>query len=136
ESQIHAFFQNEIQGKSYIVQKYVQSRTVYGDPFDCRIHVEKGENGRWQNARNYIRIGIGQKVISNVNQGGGVSDPKPFLEANFGEQWEEINKKLNQIAATLPFKIEELRETHIMSLFMYIGIYKNDNLYLFELIDE
>lgn len=135
KSQIHTFFENEIKGKSYIIQKYVQSRTKYGDPFDCRVHVEKGQDGRWQTAKKYIRIGIGQKVISNVNQGGGISEPKPFLKANFGEFWEEIDEKLNEIAATLPNKIEELRGTHIMSLGIDIGIDSDGKLYLFEVND-
>ncbi|MBP2076160.1 YheC/YheD family protein [Oceanobacillus polygoni] len=135
ENQIATFFEDEIKGKSYILQKYIQSRTVYGDPFDCRVHVEKGEDGKWHSAKNYIRIGIGQKVISNVNQGGGVSDPKPFLKANFGEKWTEINKNLKKIALTLPYKIEELRGTHIMSLGMDIGIDKDGQLYLFEVND-
>lgn len=135
ENQITTFFEEEIEGKNYIIQKYVQSRTMYGDPFDCRIHVEKGVNGKWQSARNYIRIGIGQKVISNVNQGGGISDPKPFLKANFGEKWEGINEKLNKLAMTLPYRIEELRGTHIMSLGMDIGIDRDGELYLFEVND-
>ena len=136
KNQIATFFEDEITGKNYILQKYVQSRTLSGDPFDCRIHVEKGGDGKWHSARNYIRIGIGQKVISNVNQGGGISDPKPFLKANFGEEnWAKINKKLNNLAVTLPYKIEELRGTHIMTLGMDIGIDKDGELYLFEVND-
>jgi len=42
---------------------------------------------------------------------------------------------LNQIAATLPYKIEELRGTHIMSLGIDIGIDRNGELYLFEVND-
>lgn len=67
----------------YVVQKYIQSRTWQGDPFDCRIHLEKNGNGHWRIIKKSIRIGIGQKVISKVNQGGGVSDCKAFLAANF-----------------------------------------------------
>ncbi|MBU9712955.1 YheC/YheD family protein [Evansella tamaricis] len=128
-------YEDKIKNKGYILQKYITSRTKQGDPFDCRIHVEKNGNGEWESAKNYIRIGIGQKVISNVNQGGGISDPKAFLKANFGDQWEEINSKLNDIAVTLPYKIEELRKTHIMSLGFDIGIDKTGKLYLFEVND-
>lgn len=136
ESQLQSFFEDEIKGKTYIIQKYIQSRTVYGgDPFDCRVHVEKGADGKWESARIFIRIGIGQKVISNVNQGGGVGNPEPFLKANFGEQWKEIMDALNQLVVTLPYKIEELRGTHIMSLGMDIGIDRDGQLYLFEVND-
>lgn len=135
-SELKTFFHEEIEGKTYIIQKYVQSRTVYGgDPFDCRVHVEKGATGKWEIARHYIRIGIGQKVISNVNQGGGVGNPEPFLKANFGDQWQEINQNLENLVDTLPYKIEELRGTHIMSLGMDIGIDRDGKLYLFEVND-
>ncbi|MBP2257438.1 YheC/YheD family protein [Virgibacillus alimentarius] len=129
------FSKENIIDKRYILQKYISSRTLQGDPFDCRIHVEKNGKGKWESAKNYIRIGIGQKVISNVNQGGGISDPKPFLKANFGDDWEKINDNLNKLAVTLPYMVEELRGTHIMSLGMDIGIDKSGKLYLFEVND-
>lgn len=136
QNQLHNFFHDEIQGNRYIIQKYVQSRTIYGeDPFDCRIHVEKGIDGKWTTAKKYIRIGIGQKVISNVNQGGGIGNPKYFLKANFGERWKEVHDKLDQIAVTLPYKMEALRGTHIMSLGMDLGIDRDGEIYLFEVND-
>ncbi|WP_020006103.1 YheC/YheD family protein [Salinicoccus albus] len=135
ESELEGFFNHSIAKKGYVLQQYVSSRTSGGEPFDCRIHVEKNEHGEWESARNYIRIGIGQKVISNVNQGGGISKPVPFLKANFGRQWKAINQKLNQLAVTLPYKVESLRSTHIMSLGMDIGIGRDGQLYLFEVND-
>ena len=126
------FFKESIENKRYIIQKYISSRTLQGDPFDCRVHVEKNGAGKWVSARNFIRIGIGQKVISNVNQGGGISDPEPFLKSNFGEKWEEIINKLNELALSLPNKIEELRKTKLMSMGMDVAIDKNGDLYLFE----
>ncbi|GAB3058657.1 YheC/YheD family protein [Virgibacillus ainsalahensis] len=135
KEELAGFFKESIEHKGYILQQYVSSRTLQGDPFDCRIHVEKDQEGKWVSARNYIRIGIGQKVISNVNQGGGIANPEPFLKANFGEQWKEINKKLNELAVTLPYRVEQLRGTHIMSLGMDIGIGQDGKLYLFEVND-
>ena len=132
EDELEEFFKHSIAKKGYILQQYVSSRTNGGDPFDCRIHVEKNQDGEWESARNYIRIGIGQKVISNVNQGGGISNPIPFLKANFGDQWKTINRKLNQLAVTLPYKVEALRGTNIMTLGMDIGIGRDGQFYLFE----
>lgn len=129
------FFEEFIQGNRYILQKYISSRTKQNDPFDCRIHVEKNGEGKWDSAKNYIRIGIGQSVISNVNQGGGISELKPFLKANFDNKWEMIYNNLNQLANTLPYKIEQMRNTHIMSLGLDIGIDKSGELYLFEIND-
>ncbi|WP_235792329.1 YheC/YheD family protein [Virgibacillus salidurans] len=125
-------YKNYIEGKRYILQKYISSKTKDGYPFDCRIHVQKSRKGKWEVARNFIRIGIGQKVISNVNQGGGISDPKPFLKANFGESWKDINKRLNQLATTLPYKLEEIKKTPVMALGFDVAIDTQGDLYLFE----
>lgn len=83
----------------------------------------------------YVRIGIGQSVISNVNRGGGISDPKEFLKANFSEQQEEIYQDLLQLGTQIHEKMEQLRGTHIMSLGLDIGIDTNGKLYLFEVND-
>lgn len=132
QTELELFFEESIKNKNYMLQKYISSRTVQGDPFDCRVHVQKNGNGKWVVARNFIRIGIGQKVISNVNQGGGISEPDPFLKANFGEKWETINKKLNELATTLPYKIEEIRKIELISLGFDVAIDKDGELYLFE----
>ncbi|WP_085506195.1 YheC/YheD family protein [Thalassobacillus devorans] len=132
ESNFERFYEESIKGKGYVVQKYISSRTLQGDPFDCRVHVEKNGEGKWEIARNYIRIGIAQKVISNVRQGGGVADPVPFLKANFPDQWEEIDAKLTELAMTLPYKLEEIRQQELLTLGFDVGIDKKGDLYLFE----
>src|SRR5699024_133847 len=134
EDSLLAFYEKKIKDQNYIVQKYISSRSLQGDPFDCRVHVEKGGNGEWVNAKNFIRVGIGQKVVSNVSQGGGISEPENFLKANFGEKWQVINDEIKKLAATLPYRIEEFRKTKMMTMGMDIGIDKDDGkLYLFEI---
>ncbi|WP_080872498.1 YheC/YheD family protein [Oceanobacillus timonensis] len=132
---LEAFYDEALKGKNYIVQKYVTSRTPQGDPFDCRVHVEKDGTGKWAIAKIYVRIGIGQSVISNVNQGGGISDPQEFLKANFSDQWKKLYQNLLKLGKEIPAKMEQLRGTHIMSLGLDIGIDKNGKLYLFEVND-
>ncbi|WP_019378061.1 YheC/YheD family protein [Virgibacillus halodenitrificans] len=131
-NQLEHFYENTIKNKGYILQKYISSRTIQGDPFDCRVHVEKNGQGEWEVARNFIRIGIGQKVISNINRGGGISDPKPFLKANFGDNWEKINNKLNELAVTFPYRMEEIREQELMVMGLDVAIDKDGSLFLFE----
>lgn len=130
--ELKLFYEEMMKTRKYILQKYIDSRTKSGDPFDCRVHVQKNGEGEWVVARNYIRIGIGQKVISNVNQGGGISDLIPFLKANFGDQWKEINKKINHLANTLPYKIESLKGTPSMAIGFDVAIDREGELYLFE----
>ena len=132
KQEIHNFFNEKIKGKRYLIQKYINSKTRQGYPFDCRINVEKNGKGEWETARKFIRIGIGQKVVSNISQGGGVSNVKPFLKTNFGDKWKQIINDIDEIANTLPYKIEQLRETELMTLGIDIGIDSDGKVYLFE----
>lgn len=126
------FFQTELNDKNYILQKYIASRSKQGDPFDCRMHVQKNRINEWELVTSYIRIGIGQKVMSNVNQGGGVSDTISFLKSNFGEKWKDVYDKLIEISITLPSKIEDLKQVNLMTLGFDIAIDKLGDVYLFE----
>lgn len=131
-TELISFFDERIKSKSYILQRYIASKSLQGHPFDCRINVEKNGEGKWVIAKKFIRIGIGQRIVSNISQGGGVSRTKPFLKANYGTKWREIEDNLNKIAETLPYKIEKLRKTKLMTLGIDIGIDTDGRLYLFE----
>lgn len=128
---ITKLFKKEIT-KKYIIQKYISSRALNGDPFDCRIHFEKNGQGKWSIAKIYVRIGIGQTVISNMNQGGGMADPKVFLKANFPDKWKEIYQKLLDLGEIFPYKFESWRKTDIMSLGIDVGVEPNGDIYIFE----
>lgn len=132
KKELEDYFNEYIKRRNYVCQKYISSRTKQGDPFDCRIHVQKNGNGKWVVLKNYIRIGIGQKVISNVNQGGAISDLTPFLKANFDNQWKKINEDITKLAKTLPKKIESLKGIPTMALGFDVAISKSGKLYLFE----
>src|SRR5699024_4334321 len=90
KKQLKLFYEEKIAKKPHMAQKYIDSTNKEGHPFDCRIHVEKNGRNKWSNTRNFIRIGIGQTVISNINQGGGIADIKKFLKANYEDNWEMI----------------------------------------------
>lgn len=132
-SDFKSFYIQKIKDKKYIIQKYIDSTTIQGHPFDCRINMEKDSNGNWVLAKNFIRIGIGQKTVSNISKGGGVSSTKPFLEANFKSKRKSIEKKLNFIAETLPQKVEFLKGFNLMILGIDVGIDKNGDVYIFEI---
>ena len=132
EREFENFFWKQINSNGYIVQKYITSRNKQGDPFDCRIHVEKNGKGKWANPRNFIRIGVGQKVISNVNQGGGISNIRKFLKSNYGHNWEVIYNEIRKLAQILPYKIEEMLKKKYMTFGFDIGIDEKGDLYIFE----
>lgn len=119
-------------GDGHILQKYITSRTKSGDPFDCRVRLEKNGRGKWSVAIYLVRIGSNQKVVSNVAQGGSVTTLTAFLEGNFPEEKERLKEAIRRIAKTLPYKIEELFDVNFSALGLDIGIDQEANLYLFE----
>ena len=133
EDEFADFAKEHFLGRAHIVQQYVSSRSAAGDPFDCRVHVEKDKNNRWQVARMFVRIGIGQQVISNVNQGGGIADVEPFFKANRPDCWEEIIAKLNHLAQTLPYYFEDLRGRHLIQMGIDVGVDAQGGLHVFEI---
>jgi len=130
--EFYNFYMEEIHDNKYIIQKFIDSRSVQGHPYDCRINVEKNGEGEWTLARKFIRIGIGQKVVSNISQGGGVSNTIPFLKSNFPKEYLKIERKLEEVGKIIPKKVEELRGTTLMTLAIDVGIDKNGEVYIFE----
>ena len=116
------FYDAKLKGNNYIVQKSLESRTITGECFSCRIHVEKDIKGKWNVARNYVMVRIGDQESFKISKNKGIADINQFLRANFGEQWKEINKDLNFLAHTLPYKYEKWRKTRLLTLGIDVGI--------------
>src|SRR5699024_11223694 len=93
---------------------------------------EKNGQGKWAVARIFVRIGIGQKVISNVNQGGGIADLKPFLQANYPDNWENIRSNIRKVAKDFPYEIERLSNNTFTTMGIDVGIDKDGHPYVFE----
>lgn len=129
--ELKVFFENRMNSKRYLFQKYIESKSKTGDPFDCRIRLEKNGIGEWSVPIYLIRVGTNQKVVSNVAQGGSVSSLTPFLKANYEDNWKEIRDSIKQVGKTLPYKIEYLSK-QATSMGIDLGIDKHGELYLFE----
>ncbi|MDE5415824.1 YheC/YheD family protein [Alkalihalobacterium chitinilyticum] len=131
--ELQEFFEKKLKDSGYILQKCINSRNSYDDPFDCRVRLEKNGKGEWEVAKYFIRIGIGQKVVSNISQGGGISELDPFLKANFGDNWEAIKNSIEGIGISFPYKLEKLFDVNLTSLALDLGIDRdNGSIYLFE----
>jgi glutathione synthase/RimK-type ligase-like ATP-grasp enzyme len=116
----------------YIVQKYIGSNTPRGLPFDIRVQYEKNGKGKWVKAQVYARIGITNKIVSNIAKGGSVIRIKPFLKSNYGdEKGEKLYKKLNDELLGFPSKFEKLYNFNVSTIAIDLGL-ENDKFYLFE----
>src|SRR5690625_42533 len=85
-----------------------------------------------ESSQNVYSYRIGQKVISNMNLGGGMANPKNYLKANFSDKWEEICQSLLDLSKVFPYKIEKLRKTDIMSMGIDVGLDKGGKIYIFK----
>jgi len=132
KSDLFHFFDQKINAPRYLFQKYIPSITNNGDPFDCRIRLEKNGKGLWEVVIYLVRIGSGNKIVSNVSSGGSVSRLKPFLKANYGDKEPQIRADLKHVAKTLPYKLEKMFDTRLTSLGLDMGIDKDGTIYLFE----
>lgn len=129
------FYTEKVKDKRFIIQKYIESRTPQGHPFDCRVHVEKNSKNKWRNVKNFIRIGVGQTVISNVSQGGGITNVKDFLLTTYPDKWEAIYEEIKETAKIIPYKVEKILGKDYMTMGIDIGIDSDGSLYMYEVND-
>ncbi|MEI3607377.1 YheC/YheD family protein [Pseudogracilibacillus sp. SE30717A] len=69
---------------SYIIQRYIHTRTIADEPYHFRSHVQKDQNGEWQITHIYPRIGSKKSNLSNIATEGRVEDFPTFLRNEFG----------------------------------------------------
>lgn len=129
------YFRTLIKKGELIVQKYIETRTKAGNPFDIRSHMMKGQDKVWDFTRIYPRIGINHATISGTFSGGYVSDLVGFLKVNFGI--DEQNKLVNNIGEISRLIVTEFEALYpdyrISELALDLAIDLNGNIYLIEI---
>lgn len=82
------FIQNIILAKkgSYIVQRYIHTRTRNNEPYHFRAHVQKNGEGQWQLTHIYPRIGNKKSNLSNISTEGRIENFAQFLIDEYGEK--------------------------------------------------
>ncbi|MEF3331143.1 YheC/YheD family protein [Oceanobacillus oncorhynchi] len=129
-----AFFQSIISKRKCIVQPYIPSRTEQGEPFNCRVHLEKNKEGNWVIVKKYIRVGTEKQVSPNNQESGVTFDSGMFLTLKFTEDASAVDEHLDSFALNVAKKIEKTRKKELATLGLDIGIDKDQNLVLFESI--
>lgn len=118
---------------NYHVQKYITSQSIKGNPICCRIHLEKNEEGKWEVARKFVRVGVGQTIESDTSLGGGKSELETFLRSSHRERSKEIYQDIKELANIAPSIIENLTGTTLMNMGLDIGIDRDGKLYVFDI---
>src|SRR5699024_9189434 len=65
---------------SYIMQKYIQSKTLENQPFNCRIHFEKNGYGHWEIASIHAKVDLEKNIVGTIKQQNGLINIRYILE--------------------------------------------------------
>src|SRR5690625_802409 len=94
---------------SYIVQRYIHTRTKADEPYHFRSHVQKNHNGDWQITHIYPRIGSVKSNLSNIATKGRVEDFPTFLRNEFGnKQGAVYEKKIRELSINVTKHLDKL----------------------------
>lgn len=117
---------------SYMIQKYIESRTKQGEPFDFRAHMQKNGEGKWQITRIYPRIGQKKSILSNISRGGRTQNFDSFLQEEFGEKGKSYAKELRELSLNLSKHLDKLYGFALDELGLDLTIDKNGRFWLHE----
>jgi glutathione synthase/RimK-type ligase-like ATP-grasp enzyme len=132
ESKLLDFVYGLLSEKKYMIQPFIECKTKAGLTYDFRLHVQKDGTGKWDINLIYPRISGGNKLISNVSSGGYRGDLDPFLIEEFGEDYFNIKRLLEQFALSFPKHFDTLYNYEFDELGIDIGIDKNKKLWIYE----
>lgn len=133
--QLQSFYDNKVGAEAFIAQKYIDSLTKNGIPFDIRLHVRRNRTGDWSVIGIIPRIGSGRSIASNVADGGSLGSLKEFLNLQFGEtKGNAVRKELRKLAKRMPERFQALyRDRRIDALGIDIGLDSSGKPWLFEI---
>jgi len=130
---VQRFYDHRIRGRNYLHQKYIESRTSGGLPFDIRLHVRRDQWGEWKTVKIYARIGSGNSIASNLSAGGSMAAAPSFLRHHFGQKSEAIMAELTQLAHDFPIRFQKLYPDQMLdALGIDIGLDGMGKPWLFE----
>lgn len=120
--------------ENYVVQKYINSRTLDGNPFDIRIHLGKDLNNKWSFINIFPRIGYDFEKISLVNRGGYISKWKGFIKRNFpDENFIDINKEIKKFSLESIEVFEKINKKKLTEVAIDVVISEDFRIYLLEM---
>ncbi|MDR0326541.1 MAG: YheC/YheD family protein [Oscillospiraceae bacterium] len=93
-----------------IVQPYINCRTKSGEPYDFRLHVQKGRGGKWTAPCIYPRISPDGGIVCNLSRGGYTRDIIPFLQREFGAEYYSVHKYLEVFSLQLAGHLDEIQK--------------------------
>lgn len=123
---------NIMQGKKYIVQQFILSRTEDEQPFDIRIHMMRGKNEKWNFVNIYPRIGVNPVRINSTSQGGYIGAVSGFLNRQYREKGVSIHKELKKMALECILHLEKFYAKKLFEVGLDVAIDKQGKIFFIE----
>ncbi|EPF79741.1 YheC/YheD family protein [Acinetobacter rudis] len=127
------FYDQVIRGRNFIIQKYIESTTIHGAPFDIRVHVQRNGQNKWVNTKTYVRVGTSEGMTANIATGGGIANVISFIKSRYKEKANDVLRKLNELTNHLPTQFQQFYSQDIDALGIDLGGDADGNLWIFEI---
>ncbi|HBI03376.1 MAG TPA: hypothetical protein DDY49_05015 [Paenibacillaceae bacterium] len=132
QAALYSWLHSHLKNKT-MIQPYLSLCTDEGVPFDIRVLVQKGGNGKWKETGRAVRAGVKNGITSNLCGGGKAFSVNEFLMKFFSqEEITEINQTIDSIVSELPSFIES-RHGRLVELGIDIGVDKNGEVWIIEI---
>jgi UDP-N-acetylmuramoyl-tripeptide--D-alanyl-D-alanine ligase len=126
----------KIEQETCILQPYINCRTKAGEPYDFRLHVQKGRRGEWLCSGLYPRISPDGSIVCNISRGGYTCGLAEFLKREFGTGWIDMQKTLEIFALQLASHLDEIQQSlygeELDELGIDVGLDKNKKIHIYE----
>jgi glutathione synthase/RimK-type ligase-like ATP-grasp enzyme len=133
EALLREYYAKRLEGRGYLIQKYIVSRTRQQLPFDTRVHVRRNGRGEWELVRIWGRIGSGRDITSNTAAGGSGSGGLELLGNIYGADAARLYDGLLRLADSFPPAFQSLYpDRAIDALGLDVGFDPDGKPWLFE----
>lgn len=118
---------------TFLAQKYIETRTKEGNPFDIRVHLMKDGKGEWSIVESYPRVGVGYATILVPSKGGYMSKLPGFLERNFEvKSIKDFISKIENVSLKVATVFESVYFENVSEAAIDLAIDKEMNIHLIE----
>lgn len=131
-TEFEQFLNNYLQKNKVVAQKFIQCRTLENQPFDIRVHLVRGDKGKWNFSIIYPRIGVHYEKISGTGEGGYIGSVEPFLKRHYSEQYKAIMKNIKSLSLELVEDIAKMYNAFLSEVGIDLILDKEGNIYLLE----
>jgi len=132
ETKLNKWLQPLINKRPYLMQPYLELSNDDLKPFDIRILLQKGIEGKWGEMGRGVRVGSTGGILSNLSAGGSIVPYLDWAASFLPAKKEYIHQELEYILSNLP----PILENAFLPLFeigIDIGIAKDESIWILDI---